>query len=203
MTGSIHASLSWLPLLEEHQTSALRALDAFDAKIGDRIGRLARHRLDYLDSDRLGRKIAAFIKAGAELAPLSPLRMALIGTGTLDLLAPSLATAAARHGFALDCRVGAYGQALHEALSPHSTLNTSPIDVVLIAMDHRSLPIDCCPGNVAAAADCVHDAAKLIRAMVTSIKERSGATCIIQTFASPPETLFGSLDRRVAGTPGC
>ena len=201
MTGRIYTSLSWLRPPETPPSSAMRALDAADAGIGATACRLARHRLGFLDLDRLGRKLSAFVKAGADLAPLMPLRMALIDTGTLDLIAPSLVASAARHGFALDCRVGCYGQALNEALSPRSELNTSPVDVVLIALDHRSLPFDCRPGNVEDATGAVHAAASLIQAMVMSIKKGSGATCIIQTVAPPPEALFGSLDRRVAGTP--
>ena len=201
MTGSIYTSLSWLPPLEIDPKSAMRDLGACDADFGDGARRLARHGLDFLTLDRLGRKLAARIKAGADLRPLAPIRMALIGTGMLDLLAPSLVATAARHGFALDCRVGSYGQALHEALAPNSLLNTTPVDIVLIAMDHRSLPIDWCPAHAEAATDAVRSAGNLIHAMVTSLKKHSGATCIIQTFAPPPETLFGSLDRRVAGTP--
>ena len=178
----------------------LRELSVSNDKLGLSVQRLAHRRWSSIGLDRLGRRIARSIVDGDDLRPLQELRISIIGTGTLDLIAPVLVASAARYGLAMCCDIGRYGQALHEALSPNALLHAGNPDFVLISLDHRSFSIDPCAGDASAAASRVESAANLVLAMVSSIGRLSKATCILQTIAPPAESLFGSLDRLVPGT---
>ncbi|WP_246791340.1 HAD-IIIC family phosphatase [Bradyrhizobium commune] len=134
------------------------------------------------------------------MAPLAPFRLGLIGNGTLDLIIPVLVATAARHGFSLECVTGAYDQYLQDALDPESALNKAGVDAVLVALDHRGLSLQPTPGNRQAADDAVEDAIKLLGTIRHAIGRNSGAPCIVQTLAAPPEGLFGSFDRALPGT---
>ncbi|MET4045491.1 FkbH-like protein [Bradyrhizobium sp. RT6a] len=149
---------------------------------------------------RLGRTILSLRKQGHSLHPLIPFRLGLIGNGTLDLIVPLLIASAARHGFSLECITGAYDQFLQDALQPDSTLNTARPDAVLVALDHRGLALRASPGDEQAAADSVEAAIGLLELIRAAIARNSGALCIVQTLAAPPEGLFGSFDRALTGT---
>jgi FkbH-like protein len=148
----------------------------------------------------LGRAIQSAQHSGQSLAPLIPFRLGLIGNGTLDLIVPVLVATAARHGFALECVTGAYDQFLQDALTPESTLNKARPDAVLLAIDHRGLSLQPCPGNELLANESIDVAIGLLDSIRAGIARNSGALCIVQTLAAPPEGLFGSFDRALAGT---
>jgi FkbH-like protein len=148
----------------------------------------------------LGRAIKAAQSSDRTLAPLIPFRLGLIGNGTLELITPVLIATAARHGFALECITGAYDQFLQDALLPDSALNKARPDLVLLAIDHRGLSLQPTPGNEAAAKQTIEAAVNLLQTVRAAISANSGAPCIIQTLAAPPESLFGSLDRALPGT---
>ena len=137
---------------------------------------------------------------GRSLAPLQPVRMGLLGNGTLDLLIPVLVATAARHGLALECVQADFGQTTQEALDPQSKINLARPDIVLLAIDHRGLPLRNAAGNVEVENASVEGAVEAIESIRRAIHDNSGAVCIVQTVAPPPETLFGSIDRVVPGT---
>jgi FkbH-like protein len=73
-------------------------------------------------------------------------------------------------------------------------------DAVLLALDHRGLPMRFVPGDAAAERDGVETALAHLNALRSAIRQHSGAVAIVQTIPPPPEGLFGSLDRIVPGT---
>ncbi|MBH5369004.1 HAD-IIIC family phosphatase [Bradyrhizobium glycinis] len=161
---------------------------------------MANHALDQWQLARLGRAIAGAREQGFSLKPLMPFRLGLIGNGTLDLMVPVLTATAARHGFALECITGAYDQYLQDALRPDSALNRSRPDAVLVALDHRGLALQPSPGNEQVAAHTIDAAIGLLDTIRNAVARNSGAVCILQTLAAPPEGLFGSFDRALSGT---
>jgi FkbH-like protein len=198
--SDLYTSLAWLPPPPADFASACKAL-ATDAAPGQAIRQLAMHALDENQLARLGRAIIRLRKGGQSLAPLQSFRLGLIGNGTLDLLAPVLIASAARHGFALDCVPADYGQITQEALSPDSRINAAKPDAVLLAIDHRGLPLRFATGDAAAEQADIDAACDVIATVRAGIRAHAGAVCIVQTLAPPPETLFGSYDRVVSGTP--
>ncbi len=196
----LYRTLSWLPLPPADFVQQCKALAAGNGDLGGPIRALATHALDEHQLARLGRAIEAARRGGRSLAPLTPFRLGLLGNGTQDLIVPVLVATAARHGIALECIRGDYDQFLQEALQPGSEINRTRPDAVLLNLDHRGLAIRPTPGDSEGAGQTIDTAAALLDAVRSAIRGNSGAACIVQTLAPPPEGLFGSLDRVLPGT---
>ncbi len=199
MSGALYTELAWLPAAPDDFTAACKALAAANAP-GASIRSLANHALSDTQLARLGRAITRARSDGQALAPLEPFRLGLIGNGTLDLLVPVLVASAARHGLALECIQADYGMVTQEALDPASRINAARLDAVLLVIDHRGLPIRFAPGSVEAEQAEIDSAIAHLAAIRDGLRAHSGAICIVQTLAPPPESLFGSYDRLVPGT---
>lgn len=201
VSAELYRELAWLSKPPTDFSIRCKELaNGSGSALGKKIRALATHALDERQLARLGRTIRSLQLSGASLAPLAPFRLGLIGNGTLDLIVPALVATAARHGFALECITGAYDQFLHDALQPDSPVNQARPDAVLLALDHRGLSLQPCPGNEQLATETVDSAIGLLDSIRASVSRNSGALCILQTLAAPPEGLFGSFDRALAGT---
>ena len=200
MSVELYRKLAWLPKPPADFSSRCKDLAGNSGPLGKNIRFLATHALDELQLSRLGRAIKTARHADQSLAPLVPFRLGLIGNGTIELIAPVLVATAARHGFALECITGAYDQFLQDALLPGSTLNEARPDAVLLMIDHRGLSLQPSPGNERQATESVDAAIGLLDSIRAAISRNSGALCIVQTLAAPPEGLFGSFDRALTGT---
>ena len=200
MSVELYRELAWLPKPPVDFSIRCKELAKDSGDLGKRIRLLATHALDEGQLSRLGRAIRSAQRSGVSLAPLVPFRLGLIGNGTLDLIVPVLVATAARHGFVLECITGAYDQYLQDALQPDSALNKARPDAVLVAIDHRGLSLQPCPGNEQVATESIDAAIGLLDTVRSGISRNSGALCIVQTLAAPPEGLFGSFDRALTGT---
>ncbi len=200
MSLDLYRKLSWLPAPPADFAVRCKRLPSSAGEVGREVRALAGYALDEHQLARLGRAIEAARGKGLPLAPLLPFQLGILGNGTLDLIVPSLVASAARHGLALHCIKGEYDQFLQEALAPESAINTARPDAVLLALDHRGLSLQATPGDAASAAGTLDSAIGLLDAMRDGVRRHSGATCIVQTVAPPPEGLFGSLDRALPGT---
>jgi FkbH-like protein len=196
----LYRELAWLAKPPADFALRCKELANNPDDLGKQIRLLATHALDERQLARLGRVIKSAQQRGQSLAPLVPFRLGLIGNGTLDLIVPVLVATAARHGFALGCVTGAYDQFLQDALVPESSLNKARPDAVLLALDHRGLSLQPCPGNQQLANEAIDAAIGLLDTVRARISRNSGALCIVQTLAAPPEGLFGSFDRALVGT---
>jgi len=192
-------TLAWLPKPDEFR-AACAALSCAERDWGRDLRRLANHALTEAQLKRLAGLIGDLRAQGRPLAPLAPFKLGLIGNGTLDLIAPALTASAARHGVDLTCVTSDYGQAAQQALDPASPLNQARCDAVLIALDHRGLPLRPSVIDAADAAASVDEAVAFVGQLRAALRQASGAQCIVQTLAAPPETLFGSLDRATPGS---
>jgi FkbH-like protein len=85
-------------------------------------------------------------------------------------------------------------------MSPNSAINAARPDAVLLNLDWRCLPLRCTPGDAGEAAATVDRVAGLIDQTRAAIAAHGGAVCIVPTLVTPPESLFGSLDRTLPGT---
>ncbi len=177
MSRNLFSSMQWLPQPPEDFSAQCRAVPAADDP-GRRLQYLASHALNENQLNRLAGALARTRAAGLSLEPLQLFRLGLIGNATSHFLKPALEAAAAR-------------------LSPDSAINRARLDAVLLAIDHRGLPLHQVPGNGGAALQSV-DAALAQLAMVRDGLRRHGnALCIVQTLPRPAESLFGNSDRYV------
>lgn len=198
---ALYTGLGWLPAPPPDFRGRCKGLLDGKGPVGRALMTLATHALDEPQLLLLARTIARLRAGGADLAPLVPFRLAVLGNGTLDLLEPALVASAARFGLALECVMPHYDQVLQPATDPGSALHAARPDAVLVALDYRGLPWALRPQAEAAAAREVEGALGYIAAVRQGVHAHSGVPCIVQTLAPPAETLFGSLDRAVSGTP--
>jgi FkbH-like protein len=190
VTAGLLADLAWLPPAPEDFRRRCNALAPSQAGLGQTVRGLATHALSESQLDKLGRVIDALRAEGADLGPLAPFRLGLVGNGTLDFIASTLTASAARHGVLLECVAADFGQAIQEALDPASAINRARPDAVLLCLDHRALPG--LQGSTGVA-----DGLAFMAALRAGFRANGGAISIAPTFAPPAESLFGSLDRSV------
>ena len=192
--------LSWLPRPRPDFSSRCRDLGAAAEGAGVLARALATSAMSGNDLQRLGRALAKARAGGVDLKPLTPFRLAIVGHGTLDFLPHALSATAARYGFDLHCEVGDYDQILPVLLDPGSSVNRFKPDAVLIAIDYRALPWRPSPGDSGAADAGVEMACNFVRTARDAVRAQGAAVCLVPNLAPPPETLFGSFERRVAGS---
>ena len=191
MLSNLIEELAWLPAVPADFRVRVRSVDSHQAP-GRELRALAAHRLGASDLKRLAGAVARLSGAGRTLAPLTPFKLGVIGNGTLDLIVPALVGSALRHGIALDVVTVPYGLYAQQILDPRSAINRAKCDAVLLALDLRALPL---PADGSALA-----AVEMVDGFRQALHRHSAATCIVQTLAASPETLFGSADRRIAWT---
>jgi len=200
MSDSIYANLFWLPKAPEEFSSKCRASGESEAGLGRRLQSLAKYSLDGNQLGRLANEISKARRNGRSLEPLTPFRLSVLSNSTLDFIIPALEGTAPRHGIALECIKGGYGQVIQEAQSPDSEINRAKPDGVLIAVDFRYLPLQPGPRSQSAACETVQGALNHLQSVRDGIRRNSGAISIFQTMAPLPEGLFGSLDRALPGS---
>jgi FkbH-like protein len=200
MSNSLYANLSWLPPPPADFAAQCRAALDSTENLGNRLRALASFALDDNQLNRLSKVIGKAQQAAESVAPLTPFRLGVLSNSTVDFIVPALVASAARHGIALTCASGDYDQVLQDALSPDSAIHRAKPDAVLVAIDFRAVRLS---GGVASAgtdASAVQSAHSYLETVRSGIKANSQAICIFQSFAPPPERLFGSFDRVLRGT---
>jgi FkbH-like protein len=157
--------------------------------------------LDQNQLSHLAKAIERARETGRTLRPLIPFRLGLLSNATVDFMVPSLIATAARHGIALEVVRGGYDQAVQEALSADSNINRAKPDAVLLALDHRGLPLLSSPGGEIRGKTSVQKALQHLETIRSGIQRNSQAICILQTIPPGAETLFGSLDAILPTSP--
>lgn len=200
MSNALYTQLRWLPKPDESFRAKCKEVIKDDTANGESIAWLAGHALDENNLRRVTDVITTFRKQGRRLAPLAPFKLGLVGNGTLDGLVPAIVASGARHGIALDCIKADFGQVMQEALAPDSAINRAHPDAVLIALDHRGLPLKPDVFGADDAQRAVREATSVLNAIREGFHTNCGAPCIVQTLAPPPEATFGSLDSAISGS---
>jgi FkbH-like protein len=196
----LYAELQWLPRVPQGFSDKLRGLRTTTTPLGKELQALALHGLDLNQLTKLAKFMVKARAQGKSLSPLKPFRLAVLSNSTIDLVVPALVASAARHGIDLEIVQPSYDQVAQEALTPDSKVNSSKPDAVLFALDHRALPLKLSLGDSETSIATQQGAIGYLQALRHGIKANSNAVCIFQTFAVPPDSLFGSLDRSLPGT---
>ena len=201
MNIDLYSSLQWLPKPPEDFKRQCSELIEGDGPLASRLRQLAGYRLDSNQLSRLARTLGKLRERKCDLSPLTPFRLGLLSNSTSDFFESAIVASALRHGLAVKIIKADYDQVLQSALDGNSQINKSKCDAVLIAIDYRGLPLS--PnaiGDRDAAKVQVDAALAHLNTVRSGIHSNSGATCLLQTIARPPETLFGNADRAIAGT---
>lgn len=201
MSNALYSQLAWLPAAPDDFSAQCRQWLDDPAELGRRLQRLANHALDENQLNRLAKAIQRARDAGHALAPLTPFRLGLISNATSHFIVPALVATAARHGIALECIEADYDQVMQAALAPDSAINQARCDAVLVAVDHRGLPLNPSPGDAGAAQQTVQAALAHLDMIRHGLRHHGQAVCILQTLPQPVESAFGSFDRVLPGSP--
>ena len=191
--------LPWLPAAPHDFRLQVRQLRSAIPNVTALVRELAGYRLNVNQLHILGKAIQACDseKFGSGMQAVS---LGVLSNGTSDILLPAFCASAMRFGVRLNTIGTAFGQVVQEALDPASPVNRAQCDFVLVAIDHRELPLTPSPGEAERARDTIEDALRHTETICRGIQGASGAVVIVQTLPQVQAMLFGSLDRRVPGT---
>jgi FkbH-like protein len=187
MSADLYTDLLWLPKAPADFPQQCRNLPEGDC--GDALRFLATHALDENQLTRLAKAVDRITAAERSIKPLVPFKLGVVSNATSHLAVPALIASGLRHGLLIDVAEADYGQVMQEALDPRSLINQAKPDAVLLAIDHRGLPIG--DGDTEACLSYLDT----IRAGI-----RGSALCIVQTIPRPPESLFGNADLNIGQT---
>ena len=126
--SSAFIGLAWLPPPPDDFRQRCLAVTKAEQGVGRAIIQLASHALSDSQLRQLAKTISGLRARGADLAPMTPFRLGILGNGTLDLLLPALVGSAARFGIALECFAPDYEQVLLPATTAGSALHEARPD---------------------------------------------------------------------------
>ncbi|PTN11802.1 HAD-IIIC family phosphatase [Nitrosomonas aestuarii] len=167
----------------------------------DEVLALANAALSVNQSNRLYRalqKLSAETRAVLS-GTLTPFRLGIASNGTMDLMIPSMVTAAIRNGIDLEVITADFGQVAQEAFDPVSKLNQSHLDAVLLALDYRAYPIFAGEFSSSNEKSLSNEALGYLQQIRESFTNYGGMICITQTLACPPYELSGNFDAQLDG----
>lgn len=193
------ANLGWLPPAPEDFAAHAKAVRSTDRDISDALRALARYRLDVNQLQRLARIVESARQRHGALAKLTPLKLGILSNTTTDFIVPAIIGSGLRHGLAIECVTGPFGQFVQDALDPASAVNAARCDVVLLAIDSRGYALQSAPGDRGAEEAAVAAALDRVEAMRAALGEHC-ATVVVQSMPSRPETVLGSFDVLLAGS---
>jgi FkbH-like protein len=194
------SDLAWLrdpPPDFRARVNALKKAGA-SAEAGLELLRLASYRLD---ENQLA-KLASLAKILSGKAPqFTPVKVALVGDGTLSLLAPAIEGSGLRHGVLIDAVLGGYNAVVHESFDETSAVHAAKPDLVVLATDRRILGLSRAAASREAANALVEDAFARTRMIVERMGKSARGGVIVQTVPPPADSLFGAFDRVEATSP--
>ncbi len=191
--------LPWLPRTSADLRSQLHSIEGDErSDWGPKLQSLANQYLA-LNQAMAVAKVHDRLRRRAPSRSLSEFTLGLVGTASTDFLRPFLIATALRFGISLEIVAADFGQLMQEALDPNSRINCSKPHAVLLAIDHRGLPL-----RRAGASDWpAFDAEAAIEQLTLvreSFRKHCGVPCLVQTLPAAPALLFGSFDAATAGT---
>ena len=125
----------------------------------------------------------------------TPVKVALVGDGTLSLVASPIEGSGLRHGVLIDVVLGGYNAVVHESFDETSAVQAAKPDLVVLATDCRILGLSRATASREAANDLVEAAFARTRMIVERMRKSARGGVIVQTVPGPTDSLFGSFDR--------
>ena len=194
--SNIYEDLSWLPQPPQDFSQRLN-----DITIGSDFRELAKFSLDENQLRRLYKKTLDLQSEHVNLLPLTAMKIGVISNATTKLAVPALVGTALRFGISLQVVEAEFNQIAHEAFSSDSAFIGQNLNVVLVAIDYRGLPLVPCPGDKDLAEKNVQDCLGYVKSVVNSLRTKTGVQIILQNIASPVEALSGSYEGRLTEVP--
>ncbi|CAG9271130.1 HAD-IIIC family phosphatase [Paraburkholderia unamae] len=196
------SELTWLPRTSDW-AKRLNALPREHTPDWHALVRLANENLDFVQTGKLDKRLVkAYGGTPPETLDTQPVRLAVLGSSTVDQLLPGLRVGALRHGLWTQLYVPAYGQAMRESLDAASGLYAFAPNVVLCAFDAPHLIGDDTTSLSAEQAEVrVARIVGDLRALWQRVRERTEAHVIQQTLMPTLLPLMGENESRLPGAP--
>lgn len=169
----------------------------------EQLADLAQFRLGFLETIQLDN---ALTRIAAETTPagFSEIRVALLGSSTLDHLLPAIRVAGLRRRLLIDIYTGSFGQYRQELLDPGARLRAFRPDVVLLSVTAREAIASVPLGATRDEADqAILSSVGELRELWSHARSAFSPVVIQQTFLDVSEPVFGDFDRFVPGSPAC
>jgi len=195
--------LSWLPTHPDLSSAIGQAKRIEDPlqRLHEAV-KLAAHQRDFTLTARLDKLAAAGIAQHAAAARLTPLRVALLSSHTVDHLLPAIRVAGLQRRLALSLHVAPYGMYRQALLADDPALNAFAPQLVLLALDAHDaplqLPLQASQAEVDAA---VAERVDELRMLWRRARERYAAQVVQQTLVPVTPPLFGSYEALVPASP--
>jgi len=167
----------------------------------EQLADLAQVRLGFLETIQLDN---ALMRIAAETTPagFSQIRLALLGSSTLDHLLPAIRVAGLRRRLLIDIYTGSFGQYRQELLDPGARLRAFRPDVVLLSVTAREAIASVPLGATRDEADrAISSSVGELRELWSHARSAFSPIVIQQTFLDVSEPVFGDFDRFVPGSP--
>jgi len=193
--------MHWLPEIPDW-TTRLRGIARNGRCDWPALTTLANARLGFMETIQLDRTVQKLTKdAAPEGFVGKPVRLAVLGSSTLDNLLPGLRVGGLRRGIWMTTYVPAYGQYLQDLLDANSDLATFDPNTILLALDARHVLGETNVACSAADADAiVDDAVTRCRELWRLARSRFKARIIQQTLMPVFPQLLGHSEHRLHGS---
>jgi FkbH-like protein len=191
--------MQWLPEISgfrDRLRDAVRrpADEVFDALVG-----LSRHRLNTLETLQLDRALQQI--SATEGRPAA-IRLALLGSSTVDHLIPGIRVAGLRHNLAIHSYLGSYGQYRQDLCAPSAALREFDPQYIVLSLTAREIIAAIALGSSNEEAElALKHGVEALQGLWQRARETFGATVIQQTFLDTSAPLFGSFELQVPGSP--
>ena len=193
--------IDWLPTHPDFRGALRGILDAPSST--NRLGKLAdlaNHRLSFLEVSQLDRALARV--GGVEGSGITPVRLSVVASSTVDQLVPGIRVAGLRRRLMFDVQIGPYGQYRQQVFDPSSALHRFKPQFVLFSLTAReaiaAIPVTASPAEVDVA---IGRALDELRMLWRRVRDQLKAVVVQQTFLNYADPLFGSFDRIVPSAP--
>ncbi|HDZ55500.1 MAG TPA: HAD-IIIC family phosphatase [Pseudomonas xinjiangensis] len=200
--------LFWLPNHADLGAAIGEARQETDpAKCLDTFAQLAGYRRDFTLTNRLdrtaGKLLADLVAKGAcKTAGLTPLRVAILSSHTIDHLVPAFRVAGLHRRLALSVYVAPYGMYRQSLLMDDPEMAGFAPQLVVLALDARDaplqLPLESSEEDVTAA---VQARVEELRQLWSAAKTRYAAQMVQQTLVPLDPPVFGSFEALVPAAP--
>jgi len=149
---------------------------------------------------RLARRAYHLMRGGSRPEKSRPVRLALLGRSTLDMMAPQLALALLARGFAPDIYTAPYGSFMQELIDPESGAARWGAQFALVVLTPFDIPEWPATFATADEADAVAErVAKQLLAACDNFRASSRAEVLLDNFHAFPTRPLGNVGARIAG----
>jgi FkbH-like protein len=159
---------------------------------------LANSQLDFLQTIQLDKRAAKLNRGSAfDALNLTPLKIAILSSSTVDQLFPGIRIAGLRRKFDVSLYATSFGQYAQELVDPGSKLHAFKPDVVLFSLDQPHLI-----GSTIDAPAAAETAIERLKDLWRLARSNFNCQVVQQTLLPTALPLMGGNDQRLPGSPG-